>query len=91
MFRLSNGVPVSLDTSWSRPSNWPIWGGVTLDVIGEKGVLFANAYNNNYEMAETQGPSFAWKSVEVSGDPEAEGTELTRLWISGIGAGETIR
>lgn len=70
MFRLSNGVPVSLDTSWSRPSNWPIWGGVTLDVIGEKGVLFANAYNNNYEMAETKGPSFAWKSVEVSGDPE---------------------
>lgn len=70
MFKLSNGVPVSLDTSWSRPSNWPIWGGVTIDVIGEKGVLFANAYNNNYEMAETQGPSFAWKSVEVTGDPE---------------------
>jgi predicted dehydrogenase len=70
MFKLSNGVPVSLDTSWSRPTNWPIWGGVTIDVIGEKGVLFANAYNNNYEMAETQGPSFAWKSVEVTGDPE---------------------
>ena len=70
MFKLSNGVPVSLDTSWSRPSNWPIWGGVMIDVIGEKGVLFANAYNNNYEMAETQGPSFAWKSVEVTGDPE---------------------
>lgn len=70
MFKLSNGVPVSLDTSWSRPSNWPIWGGVTIDVIGEKGVLFANAYNNTYEMAETAGPSFAWKSVEVTGDPE---------------------
>lgn len=70
MFKMSNGVPVSLDTSWTRPSNWPIWGGVTIDVIGEKGVLFANAYNNNYEMAETQGPSFAWKSVEVTGDPE---------------------
>lgn len=70
MFRLSNGVPVSLDTSWSRPSNWPIWGGVTLDVIGENGVLFADAYNDNYEMAETTGPSFTWNSNEVSGDPE---------------------
>lgn len=70
MFRMSNGVPVSLDTSWSRPKNWPIWGGVTIDVIGEKGVLFADAFNNNYEMAETKGPSFAWKSVETSGDPE---------------------
>lgn len=70
MFRLSNGVPVSLDTSWSRPANWPIWGGVTLDVIGENGVLFANAYNDNYEMAEIDGPSFTWRSNEVSGDPE---------------------
>jgi predicted dehydrogenase len=73
MFKLSNGVPVSLDTTWSRPTNWPIWGGVTIDVIGEKGVLFANAFNNNYEMAETNGPSFAWKSVEVTGDPEMVG------------------
>lgn len=70
MFKLSNGVPVSLDTSWSRPGNWPIWGGVTLDVIGENGVLFADAYNDNYEMAETTGPSFTWNSNEVTGDPE---------------------
>lgn len=70
MFRLSNGVPVSLDTSWSRPSNWPIWGGVTLDVIGENGVLFADAYNDVYEMAETAGPSFTWNANEHSGDPE---------------------
>lgn len=70
MFRLSNGVPVSLDTSWSRPSNWPIWGGVTLDVIGENGVLFADAYNDNYEIAETTGPSFRWNANEHTGDPE---------------------
>ncbi|QFG69003.1 hypothetical protein [Ornithinimicrobium pratense] len=30
-------------------------------------------------------------SIEVSGDPERAGTELTRLWIVGIGPGETIR
>lgn len=30
-------------------------------------------------------------SVELSGDPEADGTTLTRLWIVGIGAGEAIR
>lgn len=29
-------------------------------------------------------------SVEASGDPEQDGTELTRLWIVGIGPGETI-
>lgn len=30
-------------------------------------------------------------SIQVSGDPEEAGTELTRLWIVGIGPGETIR
>lgn len=70
MMKLSNGIPVSLDTSWSRPTNWPIWGGVTIDVIGETGVLFANAYNNNYEIAEDRGPSYSWQSVEATGDPE---------------------
>ena len=70
MLTLSNGIPVSLDTSWSRPSNWPIWGGVTLDVIGEFGVLFADAFNNTYELAETTTPAYTWPSVEASGDPE---------------------
>lgn len=30
-------------------------------------------------------------SVEVTGDPEAEGAQLDRLWIVGIGADQTIR
>lgn len=29
-------------------------------------------------------------SIEVSGDPEAPGTSLTRLWIVGIGPDEKI-
>lgn len=30
-------------------------------------------------------------SITVSGDPEEPGTQLTRLWIVGVGAGEPIR
>lgn len=29
-------------------------------------------------------------SIELSGDPEADGTVVTRLWIRGIGPGEII-
>lgn len=29
-------------------------------------------------------------SLELSGDPESEGVRVTRLWIRGIGPGETI-
>lgn len=70
MLRMSNGLPVSLDTSWSRPTNWPIWGGVTIDIIGEGGVLSLDAFNDNVQVVETQGPSHALLSTVASGDPE---------------------
>lgn len=70
MFRMSNGLRGSLDTSWSRPGNWPIWGGVEIEVIGEKGALKLDAFNDNVHIAEIDGPSYTWQSVEHSGDPE---------------------
>jgi len=70
MMKLSNGIPVSLDTSWSRPENWPTWGKVSIDIIGETGVLFADTSANSYEIAESRGPSFSWLPIEASGDPE---------------------
>ncbi|HEV2127169.1 MAG TPA: Gfo/Idh/MocA family oxidoreductase [Thermomicrobiales bacterium] len=70
MFRMSNGLRGSLDTSWSRPENWPIWGGVEIEVIGEKGALRLDAFNDNLEIAEIDGPSYTWQAVEHSGDPE---------------------
>lgn len=70
MLTMSNGLPVSLDTSWSRPANWPIWGGVEIEVIGEEGVLSLDAYSDVIEIAEINGPSLTWEATQVSGDPE---------------------
>ena len=70
MFRMSNGLRGSLDTSWSRPVNWPIWGGVEIEVVGEKGALRLDAFNDTLEIAEIEGPSYSWQSVDPSGDPE---------------------
>jgi len=37
---MSNGVFVTLDTSWSRPNrSFPIWGDVTIEIIGTRGVV----------------------------------------------------
>jgi predicted dehydrogenase len=73
MMRLSNGIPVSLDTSWSRPANNPIWGGVMIEIIGETGVLSLSAFNNNIDLIEVQGPSDSRIPAEVTGDPEMVG------------------
>lgn len=79
MLRMDNGIRVSLDTTWSRPSNWPIWGGVTMEVIGERGVLSLDAFNNNLTLVENRTPSNTRVPVEVSGDPELVHAFLTAV------------
>lgn len=44
MITFANGVFATIDCSWSKPLAYPTWGGVTLDVIAEKGVVNANAF-----------------------------------------------
>lgn len=39
---LSNGVSATLDTSWSRPKEYPTWGDVKIEVVGDQAVLFAD-------------------------------------------------
>lgn len=38
----TNGVIFSLDTSWNRPLNYPIWGDVSLEIICDQGMLFVD-------------------------------------------------
>lgn len=45
--RLENGVYGTLDTSWSRPENYPIWGDVTLEILGERGAVRVDAFKQN--------------------------------------------
>ena len=70
MLRMSNGLPVSLDTSWSRPANWPTWGGVTIDVIGEEGVLSFDAFADVLEVADAREGTYTWRPTEGIGDAE---------------------
>jgi predicted dehydrogenase len=81
MLRLSNGLPVSLDTSWSRPKSWPTWGGIMIDVIGEDGVISLDAFNDALHVSQDEavddhpvlpsaGLNYIYVPVEHSGDPE---------------------
>jgi len=45
MFEFESGVFASLDPSWSRPESFPVWGDVTLDIIGEKGNIYVDAFS----------------------------------------------
>lgn len=70
MMKLSNGITASLDTSWSRNDAWPTWGGITIDVIGEEGVLSLDAFADVLEVANARTGEFSWMPVEGLGDSE---------------------
>ena len=42
-FQLANGIYGTLDTSWSRPSSYPTWGDVKIEVVAERGVITVDA------------------------------------------------
>jgi predicted dehydrogenase len=68
MLTLSDGLTASLDPSWSRPRTWPIWGGLTMDVICERGVLAMDAFNQNLQLVEDRGPSHTLLSWDDGGN-----------------------
>ena len=45
-----SGVFASLDSSWSRPQSYKTWGDVTMNVVGEKGVIELDLFNQEVQV-----------------------------------------
>jgi UDP-N-acetylglucosamine 3-dehydrogenase len=39
-----NGIFATLDTSWNRPKTFPVWGDLTMEIVGDKGVISVDAF-----------------------------------------------
>jgi len=64
-FSLANGAYGTLDTSWSRPTSYPTWGDVKVEVLGEKGTAWVDAFNQHlsvYSKASGKGEWVNWGS-----------------------------
>jgi UDP-N-acetylglucosamine 3-dehydrogenase len=68
MLSLSNGIFASLDPSWSRPKTWPTWGGLTMEVIGDRGVISMDAFSQNLQLVEDRRPSHVFVPWAEGGD-----------------------
>jgi predicted dehydrogenase len=44
-----SGVFATLDSSWSRPKSYKTWGDVTMNVVGDKGVIEMDMFNQQIE------------------------------------------
>jgi len=67
---LDGGLSASLDASWTRAKTWPIWGGLTMEVIGERGVLSMNAFVQNIQHFDDRAGRYALVPFSAGGDPQ---------------------
>jgi predicted dehydrogenase len=53
-------VFVSLDCSWSRPDAYPTWGGLGMEIVGERGVLDVDAFRQRFTLHAAGDPGATW-------------------------------
>jgi len=46
----ANGVVATLDSSWSRPKSYKTWGDVTMNVVGDKGTIELDMFNQQFDV-----------------------------------------
>jgi predicted dehydrogenase len=59
-FTLSNGAYGTLDTSWSRPSAFPTWGDVTIEVVAERGWARLDAFKQQLAVYSNRASKAQW-------------------------------
>jgi predicted dehydrogenase len=47
MLTFENGMFATIDASWSRPQYWPTWGGLTFEMVTQRGTVVVDAFRQN--------------------------------------------
>jgi predicted dehydrogenase len=56
LITLSNGIQASIDCSWSRPTTYPRWGHLKMEVVGEKGAVLLDSFAQHLTVYANTGP-----------------------------------
>ena len=47
MLTFTDNVFATIDASWSRPQYWPTWGGLTFEMVTQRGAVLVDAFRQN--------------------------------------------
>jgi predicted dehydrogenase len=56
LITLSNGIQASIDCSWSRPTTYPRWGHLKMEVVGEKNAVLLDSFAQHITAYAKTGP-----------------------------------
>lgn len=107
MLTFDNGVFATIDCSWSRPLYYPTWGGLSFDMVTDRGVVAVDAFAQNLTVYSDamQRPAWAfWGSdanrsmledfvaaVREDRPPSVSGTDGLRAVEAVVAAYESLR
>ena len=57
---MEGGIIVSHVASWNRPESFPTWGDITFELIGSKGVLNVDGFNQKIDVYSDRARSAEW-------------------------------
>jgi len=61
LLRLEDGVPASIDASWSRPPSYPRWGHLKMEIVGAKATLLLDAFAGHLHVwRRSQERAYEW-------------------------------
>jgi predicted dehydrogenase len=60
MINFRKGAFATIDASWSRPPYWPTWGGLTFEMVTERGALIVDAFKQNVAVYSHEAQRPAW-------------------------------
>ncbi len=55
-----DGTVATIDCSWSRPDNYPTWGGLGMELVGERGVLDLDAFRQRFAVYDARDGGASW-------------------------------
>ena len=60
LLTFADGTFASIDCSWSKPLNYPTWGGLTMELISERGLTIIDAFSQNLVVYNQSRAGHAW-------------------------------
>lgn len=61
MLTFANGIFATIDCSWSKPLNYPTWGGLRIDLISDGGLTQVDAFSQNLLMHQQSPAAHYWQ------------------------------
>lgn len=91
LIKLTNGAILNLDTSWAMPDNFAPWIDARIDILGDKGVIYANMFSQDIQKYADEAKTLDWtvRVLDYSGQHAGWWITHVHYFVDAISQGET--